>query len=177
MNPPAPLPAVLVVMGVCGAGKSTIGALLAQRLGWTFVDGDAFHPPANLDKLRRSVPLGDADRGAWLRAIAAWIDDIRRAGGHGVVACSALKRAYREVLVGGRSDVRLVYLRGERALVAQRMAARSGHVMPVQLLDSQYDTLEEPGADEEPLVVAVDAPPDAVVDAILRRLAAPGNPD
>ena len=122
--------AIVVVMGVSGSGKTTIAALLAGRLRWEFEDADGFHPAANIEKMHRGVPLTDEDRGPWLQAIAAWIDETRRAGRHGVVACSALKRSYRDVLVGARRDVRLVYLKGEEALIARRVAARHGHFMP-----------------------------------------------
>jgi carbohydrate kinase (thermoresistant glucokinase family) len=162
--------AVAVVMGVSGSGKTTIAALLAGRLRWEFEDGDGFHPAANIEKMHRGVPLTDDDRGPWLQAIAAWIDATRRAGRHGVVACSALKRRYRDVLVGERRDVRLVYLKGDETLVAQRIAARHGHFMPAALLHSQFEALEEPGPDENPIVVAIDARPGEIVSRITTHL-------
>ena len=163
--------AVVVVMGVSGSGKTTIAALLAGRLQWEFEDGDGFHPAANVDKMHRGVPLTDEDRGPWLRAIAAWIDETRRKGGHGVVACSALKRRYRDVLIGERRDVRLVYLKGDEALIARRITARHGHFMPAALLHSQFEALEEPGPDENPIVVSIDARP---IDIVARISAALG---
>lgn len=171
------LPAVVIVMGVAGSGKTTIGSMLAQQLHWEFQDADWFHPPANVEKMRAGAPLTDEDRQPWLSAIAAWIDKTRSAGGHGVVACSALRRIYRDILMAGRNDVRLVYLRGERDLIARRMAARKDHFMPTTLLDSQFATLEEPGADEHPIVVSIDATPQVTVDIIASELAtaASGN--
>lgn len=163
-------PAVLVVMGVSGSGKTTIAALLAGRLGWAFEDGDDLHPPANVAKMHAGVPLTDEDRRPWLAAVAAWIDATRAAGGHGVVACSALKRRYREVLTGGRPDVRLVYLRGDRELIARRLRARQGHFMPASLLDSQLAALEEPGPDEDPIAASVEGSPGEIVDRILAVL-------
>src|SRR5438477_2377107 len=118
---------IIVVMGVSSSGKSTIAAMLAIRLGWLYEDGDWFHPPANVEKMHSGKPLTDEDRWPWLRAIAAWIDETRRAGKHGVVACSALKRSYRDVLIGTRHDVRLVYLNGDAALIGHRAAKRRGH--------------------------------------------------
>ena len=129
---------------------------------------DDFHPPENIERLRRGTALADADRWDWLQAVAGWMDSVRAAGRRGVVACSALKRSYRDLLLSGRGDVRLVYLKGEPALVARRMAARRGHPMPLSLLDSQLQTLEDADPDEDAVVVAVDAAPDAVVEAILR---------
>ena len=165
-----PMPAVLVVMGVSGSGKTTIGALLARRLGWEFADGDDFHPPANVAKMHGGVPLTDDDRWPWLRAIAAWIAATRRAGGHGVVACSALKRRYREILLDGSPAVRLVHLRGGPELIGGRLAARHGHFMPESLLRSQYEALEEPGPEEAPIVVEVVGDPKEIVDRIVARL-------
>src|SRR5579863_4126303 len=122
--------AVVVVMGVSGSGKSTIAAMLAHRLHWIYEDGDWLHPKANIEKMHHGEPLDDADRWPWLHAIADWIDATRKSGQHGVVACSALKRAYRDILVGDRKDVRLVFLQGDRDLIAQRVAARADHFMP-----------------------------------------------
>jgi gluconokinase len=166
-------PAVVVVMGVSGSGKTTVASLLAGRLGWEFEDADDFHPPANVAKMHAGIPLTDADRGPWLDAIAAWIDRVRAEGRHGVVTCSALKRAYRRVLVGDRPDVRLVYLKGERGLIGRRMAARQGHFMPTSLLDSQFGTLEEPGSDENPVVISVGGTPSAIVAEIAGALGVP----
>ncbi|KMO36579.1 hypothetical protein VQ02_15015 [Methylobacterium variabile] len=159
-------PAVVVVMGVSGSGKTTVASLLAGRLGWEFEDGDDFHPPANVEKMQAGTPLSDEDRWPWLAAIADWIDRVRAEGRHGVVTCSALKRAYRDVLIGGRPDVRLVYLKGDRELIGRRMAARHGHFMPTSLLDSQFRTLQEPEPDENPLVVSVGGTPQAIVAEI-----------
>lgn len=161
--------AVLVVMGVAGSGKTTIAAVLAERLGWRLLEGDAFHPPANVAKMAAGTPLTDDDRWPWLRAIAAEIDAIRSAEQAAVVACSALKKAYRDVLIGDRPDVRLVYLRGSRNLIGERLTARKGHFMPPALLDSQFATLEEPGPEESPIVVSVDADPDTIVATVLTK--------
>jgi gluconokinase len=162
--------AVLVVMGVSGSGKSTIAALLANRLHWIYEDGDWLHPKSNIEKMHHGEPLTDEDRWPWLHAIADWIDGIRASGQHGIVACSALKRVYRDILVGGRRDVRLVYLKGDRDLIAQRVAARADHFMPPQLLDSQFETLEEPQADERPFVVSIAPHPREIVEAIVEEL-------
>lgn len=165
-------PAVLVVMGVSGSGKTTIAALLAGRLGWEYGDADDFHPAANKRKMHDGTPLTDEDRWPWLRTMAAWIDATRTVRRHGVLACSALKRSYREVLVGDRTDVGLVHLRGDKALIAARQAARHNHFMPASLVDSQFATLEEPGGDERPLTISVTPDPRTIVDDILRRLRA-----
>jgi gluconokinase len=161
---------VLVLMGVSGCGKTTVGAALAERLGWEFLEGDALHPPANVTKMAAGTPLNDEDRWPWLRAIAARIDAWRTDGVHGVVACSALKRVYRDALIGARDDVRLVYLRGDKDVIAARLAARKGHFMPPGLLDSQFRTLEEPGVAERPLVIAIGDVPDVIVENILEQL-------
>jgi gluconokinase len=163
-------PTVLIVMGVSGSGKSTIASMLANHLHWTYEDGDWFHPKANVEKMHRGEPLTDEDRWPWLRAIAAWIDDTLKAGGHGIIACSALKRAYRDVLVGERQNVRLVFLKGDRELIGRRIAAREGHFMSPSLLDSQFATLEEPTPDEHPIVVSIAPHPREIVDAIVNKL-------
>ena len=162
--------AVIVVMGVSGCGKSTIAAMLAHRLHWIYEDGDWFHPQSNIEKMHHGEPLDDADRWPWLRAIAAWIDATRQAGNRGIVACSALKRAYRDILVGERRDVRIVYLKGDRDLIARRVAARADHFMPPELLDSQFKALEEPQADERPIVVSIVPHPREIVETIVRKL-------
>lgn len=163
-------PSVIVIMGVSGSGKTTVGALLAGRLQAEFGDADAFHPEANVDKMHAGIPLTDEDRGPWLRAMADWIDAVRRDGRHAVLACSVLKRSYRAVLIGDRADVRLVYLRGGEELIGRRIAARHGHFMPPSLLHSQFETLEEPGDDENPVVVSVAARPQEIVAQILAAL-------
>ena len=161
---------VIVVMGVSGSGKTTVAGLLAARLGWRLAEADAFHSPANVAKMRNAIALTDADREPWLDAIAGWIDAVRAAGARGVVTCSALKRRYRERLARGRGDVRFVYLRGGYALVADRIAARTHEYMPPSLLRSQFETLEEPGTEENPIVVAIDQPPEAIVEAVVAAL-------
>jgi gluconokinase len=163
-------PCALVVMGVSGSGKSTIAEQLAARLGWRYVDGDLFHPPANVAKMSAGHPLTDEDRWPWLRAIAAEIDRLAAAGARAVVACSALKRAYRDILVHGRDDIRIVFLNGTKDLIAKRLAARKGHFMPPGLLDSQFKTLEPPQPSERPITVSIDAPVDGIVDDIARQL-------
>lgn len=164
-------PHAVVVMGVSGSGKTTVGRLLAERLGWHYQEGDALHPATNIAKMQRAIPLTDEDRWPWLRAIAAVIEGWRVRGEHGVVTCSALKRAYRDLLIGGRTDVALVYLRGTQEQIAWRMAARQGHYMPLALLESQFATLEEPQADEHPIVAAIDGDPEVIAAGILPRLA------
>ena len=157
-------------MGVSGSGKSTIGGKLAERLRWACEDGDRFHPKSNVEKMSAGQPLTDQDRRPWLQAIADEIDRACNAREHAVIACSALKRAYRDILVHGRDDVRIVYLKGSRDLIAGRLKLREGHFMPPTLLESQFNTLEEPGSSENPIIVDIDAPVDAIVDAIVDRL-------
>jgi len=158
---------IIVVMGVSGSGKTTVAAMLAGALGARFLEGDDVHPRANVEKMKSGTPLTDADRRPWLQSIArVW----REQGEKGVVTCSALKQAYRAVIVGDRPEVALVYLRGSRDLIQLRMAARHEHFMPVGLLDSQFATLEEPGSDEHPVIVDVQGGPSDIVAEILRRL-------
>ena len=163
-------PAILVVMGVSGSGKTTVAVLLAGLLNWGLADADSFHSAASVRKMASGIPLTDEDRWPWLHAIAAWIDETRRAGRHGIVTCSALKRSYRKILIDGRPDVRLVYLKGDAELIGRRMAKRHGHFMPAALLQSQFDTLEEPGPDENPIVVSVAAEPQAIAARIVAEL-------
>jgi gluconokinase len=163
-------PCALVVMGVSGSGKSTIADHLAKRLGWRYEDGDRFHPPGNVAKMSAGQPLTDEDRWPWLQAIADEIDRLSAASQRAVVACSALKRAYRDILVHGRDDVRTIFLDGTQDLVAMRLAARKGHFMPPELLASQFKTLEPPQPSERPITVSIDAPVEAIVDDIVRQL-------
>lgn len=172
---PAP-PSVLVVMGVSGSGKSTVGAQLALQLRWDFEDGDWFHPARNIDKMHAGIALTDEDRAPWLIAIADFIDRERCGGTHVVVACSALKRRYRAVIIGNRADVRLIYLKGDIELIARRIAARHEHFMPPSLLQSQFEALEEPGADERPIVMSIEPHPREIVARILAALQPQGRP-
>jgi gluconokinase len=163
-------PCALIVMGVSGSGKSTIAEKLAERLGWRYEDGDTFHPASNIAKMSAGQPLTDEDRWPWLQAIADEIDRACQAGEHVVIACSALKHGYRDVLVHGRDDVRIVYLRGTPELIGGRLAQRKGHFMPPGLLASQFKTLEPPGPDENPLTVSIDASVEEIVDDITGQL-------
>jgi gluconokinase len=163
-------PCALVVMGVSGSGKSTIAEKLAERLLWRYEDGDKFHPAGNVAKMSAGHPLTDEDRWPWLQAIADEIDRVCKAGGHAVIACSALKRVYRDILVHGRNDVRIVYLDGTEQLIADRLVRRKGHFMPAGLLASQFGTLEPPAANENAITVSIDASVDAIVDDIVRQL-------
>jgi carbohydrate kinase (thermoresistant glucokinase family) len=175
---PASLPPlVLVVMGVSGSGKTTIAHELVRKLGWPFQEGDDLHPPANVAKMHAGRPLTDEDRWPWLDAIARWIDAQLAARAPGIVTCSALKRIYRDRLIDGRKGVRLVYLHASRALLAERLAHRTGHFMPASLLDSQLATLEPPAADEHPLAVDLGESPERVADTIIAMLQAEAAAD
>ncbi len=160
-------------MGVSGSGKTTVAALLAAAPGCQFQEGDDLHPRANVEKMRSGIPLTDADRLPWLRKIAEKIDGWRARGECGVLTCSALKRSYRDIIIGDRHDVVLVYLKGSRDLIRQRMAARHEHFMPTALLDSQFATLEEPTPDEHPIIVGVGGQPAEIAHEIVCRLGAP----
>ena len=159
---------VLVVMGVSGVGKSTLGEALAAHLGWPFQEGDALHPAANIAKMKAGQPLTDADRLPWLDAIGAWIDGQLGRGRCGVITCSALKRAYRDRLTRGRLGVTFVFIQLDQAAVAARLAGRKGHFMPPSLLASQFADLEPPGPDEPVIVVDGAAPITAQVEAVER---------
>jgi len=160
----------VIVMGVSGSGKTTIAEALAEKLGYACEDGDAYHPEANVAKMHSGVPLTDEDRWPWLRAIAQAIDRKAEAGTQVVIACSALKRAYREILVHGRDDIRIVYLRGSRDLIAKRLALRTHHFMPVSLLDSQFAAIDEPSPAEHVITVEIDATVDEIVAQIIGQL-------
>ena len=177
MSPPppaadlcAPEPLVLVLMGVAGSGKTTVAAILAERLGWAFEEGDALHPPENVEKMRAGHPLDDADRAPWLARVADWIAGRLDAGACGVITCSALKRRYREAIARGRGGVLFVHLSGSRDEIADRLAARQGHFMPPSLLASQLETLEAPGPDEPAIRVDVGPPPHAIADTVVAAL-------
>jgi carbohydrate kinase (thermoresistant glucokinase family) len=150
---------VLIVMGVSGAGKSTLAEGLRDRLGWPFQEGDSLHPPSNVQKMHAGIPLTDTDRAPWLDAIKAWIDARVAAGEPGLITCSALKRAYRDRLIDGRPQVRVLYLKADAATLEARLRERRGHFMPASLLESQLRTLEEPAPDEHPLVVPMQGNP------------------
>jgi gluconokinase len=161
---------ILIVMGVSGSGKSTVAALLAGRLGWALIEGDDLHPPANIEKMAHGIPLDDADRLPWLAAIGERIDQWREEGARGVITCSALKRAYRDMLGVGKPEVKFVYLQGSKALIANRLARRLGHFMPPELLDSQFAALEEPTAEEPAITIPIGEPPKQLVQDIIDRL-------
>lgn len=161
---------MIVVMGVAGCGKSSVGEALAERLGWPILEGDAFHPQSNKDKMAGGTPLTDADRWPWLDEIAAEMRRRDAAGENAVVACSALKRAYRDRLRRGASDVRFVHLTGSRAVHESRIRSRTGHFMPASMLDSQLATLEAPGGDETAIAVDIDQPLTSMVGQVLAWL-------
>ena len=169
MSSPA---AILIITGVSGSGKTTIGRQVASRLSWPFKEGDDLHPPANIAKMKAGKPLTDADRAPWLAAVAQWIDGWRRAGVSGVITCSALKRTYRQGLARGRPEVRFVYLMGDAPVLQKRLADRHGHFMPATLLASQLADLEAPAPDEGAIVVPVDQAVEAQVQHIIRSLEA-----
>lgn len=154
-------------MGVTGAGKTTIGRALATSLGWEFHDGDDLHSAANKRKMHQGIPLDDADRAPWLRALRKLIETMLADGRNGVVACSALKQSYRDELVVDRNSVKVVYLKVSQPVIAERLRKRSRHFMNPDLLKSQFDTLEEPA---DAIVVDASMAPEAVVNTIRARL-------
>lgn len=162
---------ILIAMGVSGAGKTRIGELLAERLGCTFTDGDAFHSQANKDKMHRGIALTDEDRWPWLKTIRAAIEEKQRNHETAVFTCSSLKRSYRDVLRGNDRDVCFVYLKGTYEVLHERIATRTGHFFDPSLLKSQLETLEEPGPDEA-VEVSIDLTPEQIVDEALRQLKA-----
>jgi carbohydrate kinase (thermoresistant glucokinase family) len=162
---------VVVMMGVSGTGKTTVGEALAARLGWTFQEGDDFHPPANIAKMKSGQALDDADRAPWLAKVEAWISAELARGRSGVITCSALKKRYRTEIAGDREDVVLVFLKGPEAVIAKRVGDRRGHFMPASLLASQLATLQAPDPSERPIVVDIDQPVAAQVDDIVEALA------
>lgn len=157
----------VVVMGVSGSGKTTVGGLVARRLGWKFADADTFHSEDNISKMKAGIPLEDEDRLPWLAALRALIDEHLAAGQSLVLACSALKRSYRRTLTEGSDRVEFVYLRGSRELIWRRMQERSGHYMKPELLASQFEALEEP---EDALVFDIDLPPVDLAELVARAL-------
>jgi carbohydrate kinase (thermoresistant glucokinase family) len=167
-------PRVLVAMGVSGSGKSTLGEKLAERLGWPFKEGDELHPAANIAKMSSGQPLDDADRAPWLEAVGAWIDQWLAAGSHGVITCSALKRAYRDTLRQGRPSVEFVFLDLDQATIAERLEHRRGHYWPPKLLASQFADLQRPAADEPVIVVDGTKPLEANVEQVVQAVSASG---
>ena len=163
---------VIVMMGVSGSGKTTVGQLLAEALHAEFIEGDAYHPPENIDKMRRGIALDDADRWPWLEILSAEIDRWLAAGRTVVLACSALKQRYRDILAKGRPGVRFVHLEGDKGLLRLRLDRRRGHYMPASLLDSQFATLEAPA---DAVTVDVARSPKAIVADILDQLADHGG--
>ena len=159
---------VIVLMGVAGSGKTTVGLALAAQLGWTFRDADEFHPPGNVDKMSHGIPLTDRDREPWLAAIRAYIDETLARGDRAVITCSALKEHYRQILVPDPTQVKLVHLVGDVALIAERMRAREGHFMKAEMLASQFADLEPP---RDALTVDIAQPPEVIVAQIRKTLA------
>ena len=163
-------PSVLFVMGVSGVGKSTIALALNAHLHWPFQEGDDLHPPINIQKMSQGIPLTDEDRAPWLASVRGWIDARLAAGEPGLITCSALKRSYRDMLIEGRPNVRILYLRADVEIIEEHLAQRTGHFMPPTMLESQLHTLEEPTADEHPITVQVTGSIDETVADILKAM-------
>ena len=155
---------IIIIMGVSGAGKTTVGAVLAKRLGWSFRDADDYHPPGNIEKIKSGIPLTDADRQPWLASLR---ELIRASNGGMVLACSALKQSYRDFLRDGREDVAFVFLKGNRALIEKRLEGRKGHFAGSGILDSQLRDLEEP---EDALVIDASRDPESIAQEIISAL-------
>lgn len=167
---------IVIIAGPAGSGKTTIGELLARQLHWRFVDADSFHTAVAIEKMRKGEPLTDAERRPWLQAIAAWIDERIKRAESAVVTCSALRRSYRETLLAGRPEARLVYLNVSRETLARHMAARHGHFFPKDLLDSQLAAQEIPQHEENVLVVAPEGTPEDTVAEVIAQLWPEGPP-
>jgi carbohydrate kinase (thermoresistant glucokinase family) len=166
---------IVIVAGVAGTGKSAVGTVLATRLGWAYEDSDALHSPAEVAKMHAGVPLTDADRWPWLERVAAWTDQQIATGESAVLACSVLKRSYRDYLYRGRPAVRVVILQADPETLAARLAGRRGHFFPAALLLSQLADLEMPAGTERTLVVPAVRSPAEIADEIIRRLGLPGS--
>jgi carbohydrate kinase (thermoresistant glucokinase family) len=161
---------LFVVMGVAGSGKSLIGSSLARALGVEFLEGDDFHTAQSIEKMSAGIPLTDEDRAGWLQTLALRLRTADETGSGVVIACSALKRSYRDILRGGAPDTRFIFLTAPREVIAERLASRGGHYMPASMLDSQLATLEEPSYDENAWVVDVTIPPDEIVSDLVARV-------
>ncbi|AXE99554.1 MULTISPECIES: gluconokinase [Paraburkholderia] len=162
---------ILIAMGVSGAGKTRIGEMLAERLKCSFTDGDAFHSAANKEKMHNGIPLTDDDRWPWLRTIRAAIEEKQAANEDAVFTCSSLKRSYRDILRAGDKDVCFVYLKGSQEVLQERLQTRTGHFFDPSLLQSQLDTLEEPG-DDEAITVSIELTPEEIVEETLSKFRA-----
>ena len=163
---------VIIVMGVSGSGKTTIGEKLAATLGWGFYDGDDFHPPANVNKMSRGIPLSDADRHAWLLQLRSLITQLHATEDNAVIASSALKDSYRQILTQNDEEAMVVFLRGNYELIMKRMESRQDHFMKADMLQSQFDTLEAP---TDAIAVDIALAPDEIVDFIISRLPSSAN--